>query len=381
MTRPASGRVRRGRGDEHRAAGPVGGTRRQPATVQARPQRRRQVRTPSADLEVVRSRSAPSRPCAPWPGFAPAAADAVQHLHNRFGMDLWLMTHVERDEQTVVASAGPWVDLAAPGTVFSWAESLCKRMMSEQAPPVAPDVRAIPAYAAAATGVLARVQSYVGVPIVGGGGELLGTLCALGGTPQPGSLVQVLEPVRVIGRMLSTVLAGEEFARARSAEAAAAYALAERDRLTGQRNRRGWESALTQEDTRCRRYGSVASVLVLDLDDLKCINDEAGHAAGDELLVRCAGLLAESSRPADAVARLGGDEFAVLAVECDAVCARALLARLRVRLRSAGIRASVGAATRRAGEDLGDAWRRADQAMYGDKRRRKLLIPSATPVL
>jgi diguanylate cyclase (GGDEF)-like protein len=147
--------------------------------------------------------------------------------------------------------------------------------------------------------------------------------------------------------------------------------LAARDALTGLRNRRGWESALADEHARCQRYGGAASVLVVDLDDLKDTNDSAGHAAGDALLTTCAALLTDSSRPADVVARLGGDEFAVLAVHCDAVCVRTLQARLRVRLRLAGISASVGSATRWAGEDLADAWQRADQAMYRAKRRRK----------
>ena len=314
---------------------------------------------------------APAQRCAPWPGAALAAADAVQHLHGRLGLDLWMLTHVARDTQTVIASAGPWSELAPPGTTFPWSASLCRRMVAEQGPPVAPDVLAVPAYAEAAVGLLVDVRAYVGVPLVGPDEQLVGTLCAVSATRQPDELVDALEPVRLIGRMLSTVLAGEASARERSAEAAAAFALAEHDLLTGLRNRRGWESALAGEHLRCQRYGGAASVLVVDLDELKDINDRAGHAAGDDLLTRCAALLADESRPADVVARLGGDEFAVLAVECDALCVRALQTRLRVRLRSAGISASVGSATRRSGEDLELTWQRSDQAMYRDKRRRK----------
>jgi diguanylate cyclase (GGDEF)-like protein len=303
----------------------------------------------------------------------PAASDAVRYLQRRFGLDLWLMTHVAMDAQTVLASAGPWASTAPPGAVLPWSASFCRRMAAGQGPSVAPDVRAVPAYARVAHGPLADVRAYLGVPIVDADSHLIGTLCAVSGTRQATDLADALEPTRLIGRMLSTVLAGEALARSRSEEAAAAYALAARDRLTGLRNRLGWESALADEHARCQRYGGAASVLVVDLDDLKGTNDSAGHAAGDDLLVGCAALLADSSRPADVVARLGGDEFAVLAVQCDAVCVRALQARLRVRLRTAGISASVGSATRRAGEELADTWQRADAAMYRAKRRRKHL--------
>jgi diguanylate cyclase len=125
-----------------------------------------------------------------------------------------------------------------------------------------------------------------------------------------------------------------------------------------------------QEETRCRRYGSAASVLVLDLDELKIVNDTGGHAAGDELIALCAEVLHATSRPGDTVARTGGDEFALLAVQCDPLARRALEARLRMQLRTAGVSATTGGATRRPGEHLAETWQRADAAMYRSKRRR-----------
>ena len=177
--------------------------------------------------------------------------------------------------------------------------------------------------------------------------------------------------VQLVGQMLSTIVAREQLAHARSMDASAAYALAERDQLTGLRNRRGWVTAVAHEDTRCRRYGSGASVLVLDLDNLKQVNDTGGHAAGDELLALCAEVLQATSRPGDTLARTGGDEFAVLAVECDPVSLRALEVRLRMQLRTAGVSAATGGATRRTGEHLSETWKRADAAMYQDKRSRR----------
>jgi diguanylate cyclase (GGDEF)-like protein len=307
----------------------------------------------------------------PWAGFALAAEAAVQQLHERLGLDLWLVTHVVGDDQVVVASAGGWADMAAPGTPLTWQQSFCLPMVQRLGPTVATDVGSCSAYASRATGVWARVRAYVGVPLLGEDGALFGTLCALAGRPQPQTLPDSLGLVECIGQMLSTILAHEQTALARSQEAAAAYALAERDRLTGLLNRRGWDAALQQQDLRLRRYAASTSVLVLDIDNLRDVNHAKGHEAGDALVSTCSGVLRATSRPGDVLARLGGDEFAVLAIECDPRCARALRARVSIALRDAGVAASVGAATRRHGELLSETATRAEAAMAVDKRLRR----------
>lgn len=107
-------------------------------------------------------------------------------------------------------------------------------------------------------------------------------------------------PSLFLGRILSTILATEQIATDRTDEAVAACALAERDLLTDLPNRRGWEAALASEQTRSLRYGSIASIIALDLDGLKLINDEAGHAAGDTALLACAAVLRHECRAGDA---------------------------------------------------------------------------------
>lgn len=305
----------------------------------------------------------------PWHGFPLAADAAVRHLHERHGLDLWLVTHVSGDDQVVVAAAGPWVALARPAAVFPWATSFCRQMVARGGSVVEPDVRTS-AHASLAVGDLSRVQAYVGVPLVGDDGQLFGSLCGYHGAPLA-SADGITASVELLGRVLSTVLRGEQVALQRSEDAATAYALAERDRLTGLRNRRGWEASLDSEQSRVRRYGYAVSLLALDIDDLKVRNDTGGHAAGDAALVACARALQETSRPGDVAARVGGDEFGLLGVECDARCAQALAVRLRVRMRSAGLSVSVGRATRRLDEDLSSTWRRADEAMYQVKRRHR----------
>ena len=293
----------------------------------------------------------------------------MEHLDARFGLDLWLVTHVVEDHQNVVAAAGHWAALATPGTDFSWRESFCVAMLEQRGPTWAPDVLTIPGYAAVATGVLARVRAYVGVPLEGDDGELFGTLCAFAGTPQPAAPADLLSTVELVAQMLSTILAREQVAVARSREAAMAYALAERDARTGLLNRRGWEAALAREDQRVERYGSSTAILISTMEQREG-DDAAAHPVAEHLLRQCAEVLADNGRPGDVQARLEGAEFAILAIECDAHSLRALQARLRVEFRTTALNVAIGSANRRLGERLTDTYVRARAAMNLDKRRR-----------
>lgn len=317
--------------------------------------------------------SHPDPRLAPWPGFTLAAQAAVRHLVELVGLDLWLVTAVDGDRQTVVASAGAWESITPVGTEFSWTESFCLQMLQRKGPTVAPDVRSVPAYAAVAVGPYAVVRAYVGVPLEGDDGRFYGTLCGYAGEPQPEHLSAALPSVELVGRMLSTILASEQVAQARAAEAASAYALTERDPVTGLRNQRGWESALEQEDVRCQRYGATASIVVVELPR----SDDAEHDAQQRHA--CADALQRTSRPGDVVADLGDGVLAVLLFEAGPVATRALVARLRVQLRTAGCLASYGAATRRTGERLGGTWARAVEAARVDARRRRTRAARSVP--
>jgi diguanylate cyclase (GGDEF)-like protein len=108
--------------------------------------------------------------------------------------------------------------------------------------------------------------------------------------------------------------------------------LAVTDYLTGLANRRELERRLSVELERAARYGHSLSVMMLDVDDLKEVNDEYGHATGDEVLRALATLVKQSMRMSEIAGRLGGDEFAVVLPETDAHRARALAERLIERL-------------------------------------------------
>jgi len=145
---------------------------------------------------------------------------------------------------------------------------------------------------------------------------------------------------------------------------------AETDSLTGLLNRRGWNNQIVREQARCQRYDHTCTILAIDLDDLKRINDLQGHCAGDRLIRRIGTVLAETARQPDIVARIGGDEFAVLLVNTDSLQARSFEQRLATALQNARIQASVGKASLRPGESLQDTLCRADQSMYANKASR-----------
>lgn len=154
--------------------------------------------------------------------------------------------------------------------------------------------------------------------------------------------------------------------------------LARTDALTQIPNRRAFFEAATLELERARRHGRPLTLVYLDCDDFKDVNDRLGHRDGDALLVAAAQTLRAETRVVDAVARLGGDEFGLLLPETDAPEARALLERLRAALIAAMTRHgwnvgfSMGAAVFTSpASSVDEMTARADELMYAAKREAK----------
>lgn len=156
---------------------------------------------------------------------------------------------------------------------------------------------------------------------------------------------------------------------------ALAEILARTDPLTGAWNTRAFFELAERELARSRRYGHVLSVAYMDLDHFKTVNDEHGHAEGDRLLQAVAATLREGLRGTDHLARLGGDEFALLLPETNEADGRALVERLRTRVRALteaqGWPISISSGFVSAAAPLpefGDLLRRADARMYEAKQ-------------
>jgi len=159
--------------------------------------------------------------------------------------------------------------------------------------------------------------------------------------------------------------------------------LTQKDALTGLGNRRMLQERLEYEIVRHRRHGRRFSVLALDLDGFKGVNDRFGHQAGDEILREVSRSLARAVRDQDTLVRVGGDEFCVLAPESDVADAERLARRLRAAVRDAvsgldTLAVSVGYAVfpdeGTAPEELLD---RADAAAIEAKRRAREARPRA----
>lgn len=150
--------------------------------------------------------------------------------------------------------------------------------------------------------------------------------------------------------------------------------LATRDPLTGIYNRARLYELLDQSRAELERHGTPFSVIMLDIDRFKAVNDRYGHQAGDEVLRELTGRLNDTLRETDKLGRWGGEEFLVLAPHTDAPSAETLAERLRrvvaqARFERAGpLTISLGVATCQAGEQLEQLEERVDQAMYAAKQ-------------
>src|SRR5690606_27539918 len=101
------------------------------------------------------------------------------------------------------------------------------------------------------------------------------------------------------------------------------------DFQTGLASRMRWQDEVGSQIRRFRRYGTPATVMMVDIDHFKHINDSAGHVAGDEVLVEVARCIAASLRSSDTAGRYGGDEFGVVLPGMDRGQARAMAEGLR----------------------------------------------------
>jgi diguanylate cyclase (GGDEF)-like protein len=176
-------------------------------------------------------------------------------------------------------------------------------------------------------------------------------------------------------RALAEIVIAEQRAAIATARAGRAEALAATDALTGLGNQRAWWDRIAEEDARIGRSKASDVIAVVDLDDLKTVNDERGHLHGDLLLRLTAQTLRKVVRSCDVLARVGGDEFAVLAVDFEAE-PFVLRDRISAALSAAGIQASVGVAAPSSGISLIDAYDRADRSMYAQKRNRHRRTPA-----
>ena len=212
------------------------------------------------------------------------------------------------------------------------------------------------------------------------GGKVLGAICVVPTTAEPLSeamQAQLALAARELSPIISTLAYYEE-----------ARHLSQHDGLTGLHNYRHFLSSIDQEFRRFKRYATKVSMIMLDLDGFKQVNDVYGHLAGDVVLKGVARVLRQMSRNVDVTARYGGDEFVLMLPETDLAGAAAFGERLREAIGSARflgpggeplhVTASVGVSTvtdacRRSSDLIGAA----DGALYRSKESGKNRVSTA----
>lgn len=302
--------------------------------------------------------------------FSQAGRDILQYLRQHLGFDLWMITRVNGNDWIVLQAEDQGYEVIE-GDVLKWSDSFCAQMVQGLGPNIAPCAMQVMTYANAPIGQKLPIKAYVGYPIVFANGELFGTLCGMDPKQQPTELEQQASLLQLLSQLLSRLLQLEwqHIQTQRENQRLANEALT--DPLTGTYNRRAWQAFMTSEEHNCRTFGNEACLFVLDLNDLKKVNDHGGHLAGDELIQTTVTSIQSVLAPSDILARLGGDEFVILAIDRDENSAQTLYQQLQLQLDHAHVSVAIGMAMRDHHGTLDDTFKIADQRMYTHKHQIK----------
>ena len=292
--------------------------------------------------------------------------DLVQQV---LGVPMAAVTLIDTDTQWIKASLG----LLRSETPR--ADAFCAYTIRSFGPFAVPDAHADPRFSDNPMVKGApHVRSYLGVPLTTPDGYNIGSLCALDNEPRMFDRAQG----EILAKLAEIVVEQFELQQ-----------IAKQDSMTGALTRRGFFAEVEREFLRAGRYDRPSSLMVLDVDHFKSINDRFGHAAGDAVLVSIANSCMETMRRSDIFGRIGGEEFGLLLPETDAEEAREAAERIRrkiettiVQVGGVEVRATVsmGVVPRPASSETVATWfNEADIALYEAKQygRNRVVVGKA----
>jgi diguanylate cyclase (GGDEF)-like protein len=213
------------------------------------------------------------------------------------------------------------------------------------------------------------VHGALGVPLVGRGGRMgwLGVFSRNRNVRFGDEDLRRLE--ELAERVAPAIENSRRFREARQ--------LADLDSLTGLHNRRYFHETLAREVDRAQRYQRLLSLVIVDVDGFKEINDRIGHLAGDAVLAEIADRIRQVVRSADVPCRVGGDEFAVIVPEAEVGQARQLVGRIQRAVssqpiaRAGRVRVSAGVADLQPNDSPTSMFERGDESLYSAKHAEK----------
>lgn len=242
------------------------------------------------------------------------------------GLESTYLTAIDRDVglQEILYARNVGSIEIPEGLQVDWADTLCRRAL-EGGPSCTDDVAGIYPDSAAASEL--GINTYVTVPVRGPEGEVVGTMCGADARRlRPSD--EALEVMEILAEMVAMQLAsdaaGRELIRANGALTELAYI----DGLTGVGNRRSLDRDLAAACLEASDRGTLVSILTLDIDEFKAINDLHGHEVGDDVLCEVARRLEAHTRSGDIVTRLGGNEFVAALVGASIETAERIARRL-----------------------------------------------------
>lgn len=308
-----------------------------------------------------------------------SSRNILDFLRSQTGLEGVALFKID-DEEFLTQFVSGQIPGLTEGHCFNWKNTVFEDSMTGKIPSMVPDTSYLNIKSGSSPFHI-EPASFFAFPVTQSSSDLYGYLIGYSSKEQSSNFFNHQASARFCA---SQIALSTEYAEKSSDHLQLVESLTElayTDALTGLLNRTGWESAITEKATNSFGGQAFCSAFVIDIDDLKFMNDTQGHAFGDEAIRSTAEKLKEvfgenltetdDQNKKGLVARTGGDEFSALLFGCDDSDAEEIAIQISDHLLQDGFSVSVGYACCRTTSKLPTALMNADEAMYKNKAARK----------